>query len=60
MRAAIAIIGIILIPVVGDVIWGIGVNNQLVQAEQGVNDKWAQVQTSTSAAPTSSRTWSRR
>src|ERR1700741_4182030 len=44
MRVAIAIIGIIVIAVVGLFIWGIGVNNQLVQAEQGVNEKWAQVQ----------------
>jgi len=44
MRVAIAIIGIIVIAVVGLFIWGIGVNNQLVQAEQVVNETWAQVQ----------------
>src|SRR4029434_4997173 len=44
MRIAIAIIGIILVAVVGVFIWGIGVNNQLVQSEQGVNETWAQVQ----------------
>src|ERR1700682_2404985 len=44
MRVAIVVIGIIVIAVVGLFIWGIGVNNQLVQAEQGVNEKWAQVQ----------------
>ena len=44
MRVAIAIIGIILVVVVGLFIWGIGVNNQLVQAEQGVNEAWAQVE----------------
>jgi LemA protein len=32
-----------LVAVVG-VVWGIGVNNSLVRAEQEVNEKWAQVQ----------------
>jgi len=32
-----------IIAVVG-VVWGIGVNNSLVRAEQDVNEKWAQVQ----------------
>ena len=32
-----------LVAVVG-VVWGIGVNNSLVRAEQDVNEKWAQVQ----------------
>ena len=44
MRAALVVIGIIAIVLVGGLIWGVGVNNQLVQAEQGVNEKWAQVQ----------------
>lgn len=30
--------------VIGLVVWGIGINNQLVGLEQGVNEKWAQVQ----------------
>lgn len=30
--------------VIGLVVWGIGLNNQLVGLEQGVNEKWAQVQ----------------
>jgi LemA protein len=35
------VVGILLAVVVG---WGIGINNQLVQLEQSVNEKWAQVQ----------------
>src|ERR1700682_1301402 len=44
MRVAIVVIGIIVIAVVGLFIWGIGVNNKIVTAEVGVNEKWAQVQ----------------
>ncbi len=44
MRVALVVIGIIVLILVGGIIWGIGVNNQLVQAEQVVNEKWAQVQ----------------
>ena len=44
MRVAIAIVAVIVIALVGVFVWGIGVNNQLVQLEQGVNEKWAQVQ----------------
>jgi LemA protein len=36
-----AVIGII---IVGGIVWGIGVNNELVRSEQAVNEKWAQVQ----------------
>jgi LemA protein len=41
-----AVIGIIVLAVLAVVVggWGVGVNNQLVQLEQGVNEKWAQVQ----------------
>jgi LemA protein len=41
-----AIIGVIVLAVLAFVVggWGVGVNNQLVQLEQGVNEKWAQVQ----------------
>ena len=44
MRAGIAILVVILLAVVGVVVWGIGVGNQLVRAEQNVNEKWSQVQ----------------
>jgi LemA protein len=36
-----AVIGII---IVGGIVWGTGVNNELVRSEQAVNEKWAQVQ----------------
>ena len=44
MRAL--LIGVIVVVVVlgGLVVWGVGVNNDLVRAEQDVNEKWAQVQ----------------
>jgi LemA protein len=35
------VVGVVLALVIG---WGIGINNQLVQLEQNVNEKWAQVQ----------------
>jgi LemA protein len=38
---ALIVIGVLLVLVVG---WGIGVYNDLVQLEQNVNEKWAQVQ----------------
>ena len=44
MRAAIALIAIIAVVVIGFVAWAVGINNQLVRAEQDVNEKWAQVQ----------------
>ena len=44
MRAPLIVIGVLVLILVGLFIWGIGVNNQLVQVEQGVNEKWAQVQ----------------
>jgi LemA protein len=44
MRAALVVLGIIAVLVIGIVVWGVGVNNQLVLQEQNVNEKWAQVQ----------------
>ena len=44
MRAAIAILIVVLLAVGGVVVWGIGVGNQLVRSEQNVNEKWSQVQ----------------
>ena len=43
MRALIGlgVVAVLLIAVIG---WGVGINNQLVQFEQNVNEKWAQVQ----------------
>jgi len=35
------VVGVLLALVIG---WGVGINNQLVQQEQNVNEKWAQVQ----------------
>jgi LemA protein len=44
MRAGIAIVVVLLLALVGVVVWGIGVSNQLVRGEQNVNEKWSQVQ----------------
>jgi LemA protein len=44
MRGAViglVVLGILVAIVIG---WGVGINNQLVQLEQNVNEKWAQVQ----------------
>jgi LemA protein len=40
------VIGLVLLGVLAAVVvgWGVGINNQLVQLEQNVNEKWAQVQ----------------
>src|SRR5687767_15362739 len=35
------VLAVLLVVVIG---WGVGINNELVQLEQGVNEKWAQVQ----------------
>ena len=43
-RTPLIILGVIVLIVVGLVVWGIGVNNDLVRREQAVNEKWAQVQ----------------
>jgi LemA protein len=44
MRAALVAVGIIVLLLIGVVVWGVGVNNQIVLVDQGVNEKWAQVQ----------------
>jgi len=43
-RGAFIILAVVALVVVGLVVWGVGVNNQLVRADQDVNEKWAQVQ----------------
>jgi LemA protein len=43
-RGALIVLAVLALLVVGLVVWGVGVNNQLVRAEQDVNEKWAQVQ----------------
>jgi LemA protein len=43
MRALLVVL-VILAVVVGLVVWGVGINNQLVRLEQGVNETSAQVQ----------------
>ncbi len=35
------VVGVLVVAIIG---WGVSINNQLVQAEQNVNEKWAQVQ----------------
>src|SRR5690242_11985840 len=45
MRALLIVLAVIVVVVGGLIVWGIGVNNRLVRAEQGVNEQWAQVQT---------------
>ena len=44
MRTALIVLAVIAVMLVGGIVWGVGVNNQLVMAEQTVNEKWAQVQ----------------
>jgi LemA protein len=43
-RGALIVLAVVALLVVGLVVWGVGVNNKLVTAEQDVNEKWAQVQ----------------
>jgi LemA protein len=43
-RAFLLVLVVLVVVVGGFVVWGVGVNNQLVGLEQGVNEKWAQVQ----------------
>ena len=45
MKALIVVLVILAVVVGGFFMWGVGVNNRLVTAEQGVNAAWAQVQT---------------
>ena len=35
---------VLVLVVVGVVVWGVGVNNQLVASQQAINEQWAQVQ----------------
>ncbi len=44
MRAALVVLGVVVLAVVGIVVWAVGVNNQIVRVDQDVNEKWAQVQ----------------
>jgi LemA protein len=43
-RALLIILVLLAVVGVGFVLWGVGINNQLVRLEQDVNEKWAQVQ----------------
>ena len=43
MKGLIAL-GVVVLVVVGVGGWGVGINNDLVRSEQGVNESWAQVQ----------------
>jgi LemA protein len=43
-RGTLIVLAVVALLVVGLVVWGIGINNQLVRADQDVNEKWAQVQ----------------
>src|SRR6266540_3432344 len=44
MRTALLVLAVVAIIIVGGIVWSVGVNNELVRSEQGVNEKWAQVQ----------------
>jgi LemA protein len=44
MRGALVAVIVLIVLIVGVVMWGVGVQNQLVRLEQDVNEKWAQVQ----------------
>jgi LemA protein len=44
MKALIVVLVILAVVVGGIFMWGVGVNNRLITAEQGVNGAWAQVQ----------------
>jgi LemA protein len=44
MRTGLLVLAVIAIIIIGGLVWGIGVNNELVRSEQAVNEKWAQVQ----------------
>src|SRR5216110_3917808 len=44
MRSLLIALAVVVIFVVGVLAWAVSVNNQLVVAEQNVNEKWAQVQ----------------
>src|SRR3972149_4415601 len=44
MRTGLIVLAVIALIVLGGVMWGVGVNNDLVRSEQAANEKWAQVQ----------------
>jgi len=44
MKTALIVVGVVVLILVIAFAWGVGVNNQIVTAEVGVNEKWAQVQ----------------
>src|SRR5262249_42654603 len=44
MRGALVVLGVIVLVLIGAVVWGAGVNNELVRADQSVNETWSQVQ----------------
>ena len=39
-----AVVGVILLGVIGVIAWAVGINNQVVRLDQGVQASWAQVQ----------------
>jgi LemA protein len=43
VKALVALVAVVLV-LLGVVAWGVGINNDLVRAELGVGEKWAQVQ----------------
>ncbi len=44
MKAGLALLAVVAIIIIGGIVWGTGINNELVRSEQLVNEKWAQVQ----------------
>jgi LemA protein len=44
MRGPLVVLVVLAVVLVGLIVWGISVNNQIVRLEQNVNEKWAQVQ----------------
>ena len=44
MRTGLIVLIVLVVIIGGGLIWGIGVNNELVRSEQVVSEKWAQVQ----------------
>ena len=44
MKTGLVAVGVIVLLIIGLLVWGVGVNNDLVRSDQNVNEKWAQVQ----------------
>jgi LemA protein len=44
MRAGLVVLAVIVVALLGIGVWAVGVSNQIVVAEQNVNEKWSQVQ----------------